>query len=190
MRSGWPQLAVRRSRSARPCARHSDCPAEVAPAACSGWRYWRVATPCCAISTRPASMVSACVARLVKSLLWPTGRRGLTGHLVTIVSGGCLRWCRLLTFRVSGGLGKCWPVQRPFERATLCGLSSAMKLRLPVTLTPDLVITVGEVSSRLTPSAGFTLAQKLIRASSRELVRQEVGHAHATISTAPRKQAR
>ena len=66
-----------------------------------------------------------------------------------------------------------------------------MNVRYPViSLTPDLVITVGEVSARLTPAAGFNLAQKLIRVSSRELVRQEVGQAHTRVAQTSRKQAK
>ena len=52
-----------------------------------------------------------------------------------------------------------------------------MNTRLPITVTQDLVVTLDAKSARLTPAAGFTLAQKLIRASSRELVRQEVTQA-------------
>lgn len=54
-----------------------------------------------------------------------------------------------------------------------------MNTRLPVTLTPDLVLKLGAKSARLTPAAGFDLAQKLIRVSSRQMVRQEVQQASA-----------
>ena len=65
-----------------------------------------------------------------------------------------------------------------------------MNVRIPVSLTPDLVLRLGAKSARLTPAAGFDLAQKLIRASSRELVRQEVGQAHVRVSPKSSKQVK
>ena len=58
-----------------------------------------------------------------------------------------------------------------------------MNTRIPVTLTPDLVLRLGAKATRLTPATGFDLAQKLIRHSSRQMVKQEVTRAQARVSS-------
>jgi hypothetical protein len=43
-----------------------------------------------------------------------------------------------------------------------------------VDLAPDLVLTIGAASARLTPGAGFRLAESLIRVCTRRLIELEV----------------
>jgi hypothetical protein len=45
-----------------------------------------------------------------------------------------------------------------------------------LTLGEGLIIVIGDRAARLTPSAGFTLAQRLIRRSTSELIAQQAIH--------------
>jgi hypothetical protein len=45
---------------------------------------------------------------------------------------------------------------------------------LPITVTRDLTVVVGDESTRLTPSQAFQLAERLIRRSTQRLVAEEV----------------
>ena len=54
-----------------------------------------------------------------------------------------------------------------------------MTNRLPIDIAPDLRVSIGRATVRLTPQMGLVLAQSLARVAARQLVREETDRARA-----------
>ncbi len=62
-----------------------------------------------------------------------------------------------------------------------------MNRRLPLDIAPDLTLSIGRESVRVTPQLGLRLAQSLAAVSGREIVRQATEQAQRRAITATRK---
>ena len=58
-----------------------------------------------------------------------------------------------------------------------------MRRDLPIIIRADLSFAIGDTVTRVTPTAGLRLAERLIRVSTRELVRQEAEQATRAITS-------
>lgn len=64
-------------------------------------------------------------------------------------------------------------------------------LRLPgIQLTDDLALRIGVAEVRLTPSAGFQLAETLLRGATRRAIAEEAASAPRVTAAAPRQRSR
>jgi hypothetical protein len=60
-----------------------------------------------------------------------------------------------------------------------------MMRRLVLDIAPDLTLTIGSQSARVTPHLGLRLAESLMRVSTRELIREEAEASRAKMVRVP-----